>query len=296
MSGTILLLIGGLLLGGCQKQDAKTPEPTAKGTVKATQAYLDSFGQPPTAKQGDCFARVGYYPLRSAPEKVRALPFFLFQESGQLQMLLDRLVGTAVSLPEQSDLFNPFPPGTRVKVTNEQEDAVSLDLSFSGKAPEADQWPAITAALTETASQFPGTARVFILAHGKPLPAASGGGFRHDVTRIAPPGPPALFMIVGSWEKGKATPEEVVANFDRPVRIKEFRLEQADGSKLEGEYFQSIFDMAVVLKPKDPASLYQGMALRASWDVSDYLGRQGQGVGTFELQRYEHPAEAAVEK
>lgn len=52
-----------LFVAGCD-----SPKPAVVGgQVKASSAYIEAFGQPPVPKQGECLARVGYYPLRSAP-------------------------------------------------------------------------------------------------------------------------------------------------------------------------------------------------------------------------------------
>lgn len=274
---------------GCDRQK---PEPSG-GTVKASAAYLQNFGQPPTAKRGLCYARVGYFPLRSDPTRVRAVPFFLFRETGQLQPLLDRLVDGEVPLSPDSGLFNPFPTATQVRVQSRDGNAVTLDLAFAEKSPTSAELSAIAAVLTETAAQFEGIERVVLRRGGEPLTGAPAEGYRSDPARVVPVAPPALFMVAGSWERGGAGPEEIVANFDRPVRVKFFRLEDADGREIKGEYFQSVFNMAVVIHPAQPASIHPGMVLRAAWDITDYLGRRGQGTAPFPLQRHEHPAPAA---
>lgn len=282
--GSALIVIGILMTGGCERQ---SPPPLG-GTVKASTAYVTHFGQPPTPQQGMCFARVGYLPLRSDPGKVRAMPFFLFRETGQLQQLLDRLVSGTIPLPPEDGLFNPFPQGTTVRVGAEEGGTVTLHLTFAGPLPPERERSAMAATLTETASQFEGISRVIILGNGQPFPGAPTEGFRHDPEHVAAVGPPVLLMIVGSWENGQDHPEEIHANFDRPVTIGTFRLGTADGQQLDGEYFQSVFNMAVVIHPANPAAFHEGEILHATWDVTDNLGRRGQGQGPFPLQRHDH--------
>jgi hypothetical protein len=283
-AGAALLLALALSLAGCKKE---TP---AQGGGRASAAFVENFGQPPTPEKGQCFARVGYFPLRSDPARVRAVPFFLFRETDQLQVLLDRLVGGEVVLPADSGLFNPFPLGTGVRVQAQKGNSVTLNLHFPDQPDARPDLKPITAALTETAAQFEGVEKVVILIDGNPLPTVPVGGFVHDPKRIAPVGPPVLFMVAGSWEKGSANPGEVVADFDRPVQIQSFHLEDAGGREIKGDYFQSVFNMSVVIHPENPAALREGMTLRARWDVTDDLGRHGQGAGEFPLQRHEHAA------
>jgi len=262
-------------------------------TVEASKAYVENFGRPPTAEKGLCFARVGYFPLRSHPEKVRPVPLFLFRDSDQLQFLLDRMVSGQLPLPGEGDLFDPFPAGTRIRVQEQKSATVTLNLTFSGKPPVPSDLQGIASAVTETATQFLAIKRVVILQNGHPLAGSPAEGFAHNPARVMPVGSPALFMVVGSWEKGAEHPEEIVANFDRPVKIESFRLENGNGQEFKGDYFQSVFGMSVVLHPADPSAFREGMRVRAFWDVTDYLGRRGEGEARFQLQRHDHPAPAA---
>ncbi|HXV19718.1 MAG TPA: GerMN domain-containing protein [Desulfuromonadales bacterium] len=283
----LFILLAAVLLTGCEK---KTPGLPA-GAVKANPAYLENFGQPPTPESGTCFARVGFFPLRSDPGKVRPVPFFLFREDGQLQLVLARLVSGEVTFPEESDLFNPFPAGTRLKVGSLEQGVAELTLSLDGNSTAAPDLAAMAAALTETAVQFNEVKRVRILVDGVFPPGMPDGGFGHEPQRIASPDVPNLLMVIGNWEQGAEEPEEILANFDRPVTIGSFRLQNAGGQEVKGKYYQSAFDMAVVIHPENPSAYREGVSLSAAWDVIDALGRQGKGEAIFRLQRHEHPAE-----
>ena len=284
--GLSALLLTAALLAGCEK---KAP-PAPAGTVKASTAYVEYFGQPPTPESGTCFARVGFFPLRSEPDKVRPVPLFLFREEGQLQLLLDRLVSGEVTFPEGSELFNPFPAGTRVQVRSLGEGVTELTLSLDGTSTAAPDFAAMAAALTETAVQFDEVGKIQILLDGAPLAGMPAGGFRHEALRVAAPDSPQLLMVGGNWEHGAEDPEEILANFDRPVTIGNFRLRDAAGQEVKGKYYQSAFDMAVVIHPENPSAFREGISLWAEWEVTDALGRQGRGEGAFRLRRHEHPA------
>lgn len=285
ISALALLLTLLFAATGCERKNPAAPA----GVVKANPAYVEYFGQPPTPEKGSCFARVGFYPLRGEPGKVRAVPYFLFEEKNELQQILNRMVGEESVFPPSGPLFNPFPPGTKIASRVQPDGVVELNLSAGGGALREEALPAVAAALTETATQFPDVKRVRILLDGAPLAGMPADGFRHDPARIAPLGPPELLMVVGSWEEGASDPEEILADFDRPVTVNAFRLQDASGQDLKGEYFTSAFDMAVVLHPGNPGAFREGMTLRAQWDVTDRLGRQGKGSGEFVLKRHVHP-------
>ena len=78
--------------------------------------------------------------------------------------------------------------------------------------------------------------------------------------------------------------QELDALFDRPVEIKEFQFLENDGTLLAGEVFHSMFDMAAVLKPKDPRKLAEGTKIRTRYQVVDKKGRSAAGAGSFALQ------------
>jgi len=282
----LFILLAAALLTGCEKKTQSLPA----GAVKASPSYVEYFGQPPTPESGTCFARVGFFPLRSDPGKVSPVPFFLFSEEGQLQLVLDRLVSGDVTFPAESALFNPFPAGTSLQVRSMEKGVTELTLSLDSTSTVAPDLVAMAAALTETAIQFNEVERVRILFEGSPLTGMPADGFIHEPKRIASPDSPMLLMVIGSWEQGEKDPEEILANFDRPVTIGSFRLQDAAGQEIKGKYYQSAFDMAVVIHPENPSVFREGVSLSAVWEVTDALGRQGKGEALFRLQRHEHPA------
>lgn len=281
-----LLLLAVLVFGptACKKEESST---VPAGTVKASEAYLTHFGEPPVPDKGQCFARVGFYPLSGSTGKVAAMPFFLFKETDQMGMLLERLVTTKPAYLEQSVLRNPFPPGSSVRIAFQSGGRLDLELSTTASSSPQDL-SAMAAALTETAVQFDDVETVRIFRDGAPLPGMPEGGFAHDAERIEPPAPPTLLLVVGAWEKGERNPEEILADFDRPVKIDSFSLRNAAGQEIKGDYFTSAFDMAVVIRPESPSAIEEGMSLQAEWVVVDRMGRRGEGAGTFTLERHEH--------
>lgn len=281
----LLLLLAVAFFGAtaCQKESSVATQ----GTIKANQAYLNHFGEPPVPEKGECFARVGFYPLKGSTGKVAAMPFFLFRQEDQLPLLLERLVGNEAGYLSRSQLFNPFPPGSSVRLVSQAGGTVDLDISLK-ESPSAESVAAMAASLTETATQFEGIERVRIAINGASLSGMPEGGFAHDAGRIEPPGPPTLLLVVGAWEKDAQDPEEILADFDRPVKIESFSLMDDSGQKIRGDYFTSAFDMAVVIHPENPSAIRKGMTLRAEWRVVDRLGRKGEGAGNFTLERHDH--------
>jgi len=273
-----------LVVAACQKETSSGPVPA----VNANQAYLTAFGEPPTPAKGECFARVGYYPVRATPDQLRAVPFFLFDAKSELPLLFERLVNNPFAFAADGPLLNPFPPGSKIQVAQLAE---SLELALTtDQRPDAADLAAMAASLTETAGQYSQFTRIRLLFNGAAWPEMPADGFRPDPERIIDPGPPRLLLVTGSWEADAAGPEEILADFDRPVSIDRFVIEDQAGNALEGEYFTSVFNMAVVLQPRQPFRFHEGMALRVTWQVSDRLGRQGAGTTSLPLLRNDHGA------
>ena len=284
---SLALLTGALFslsLSGCQQQEAAPP---TNGIIEANQAYLKNFGEPPAVSKGRGFARVGFLPLSREPEKVRAIPFYLFDERDQLRQLLERLTGREIILPPDSPLYQPFPGDLQLKVGTVENGTVTLMLSTQ-ETPTGTDLSAMAVALTETSVQFPEIERVRILINGQPLAQMPAEGFSHMPKHLVPVEPPLMVMIAGMWEPGAEAPEEILIDFDRPVRVNRFSLFDASGKKVEGKYFTSAFDMAVVVHPENPKAFQEGTMLRAEWDVTDALGRSNAGANSLPLRRYEH--------
>ena len=90
------------------------------------------------------------------------------------------------------------------------------------------------------------------------------------------------------WEKGTDNLDELLVEFDRPIKVNSFKLYNSSEVSIEGEYFTSIFQMAVVVLPGDKNLYKEGDVLRAEWDVVDIMGRTNSGSSTMPLRRYEH--------
>jgi len=281
------LLICLLVLSACQKDDVAEPPPE-NGLVEANAAYLENFGTPPQGKEGHAFARVGYLPLQQSPNKLRPLPLFLFDDQNELQQILDRLISGELTRYRESDLYNPFPDDLQLAITSNGGSTVSLALT--AKQP----WSGVNlhagvSALTETALQFGAVKRVIVLLNGKPVPQMPAEGFEHNQSLLVRVEPPRLILLTGVWEKDDPDdPKEILVEFDRPIKVKKFELFDADGSKVEGNYYTSIFQMAVVVHPKAPERYHEGTFLRVEWDVVDELGRANQDTNTLPLRRIDH--------
>jgi hypothetical protein len=128
---------------------------------------------------------------------------------------------------------------------------------------------------------------VQVVAGGTLLPQQAERGFYPDPEAVMPPGLPRVLTVAGVWEEAVANPEEVSVFFDRPVGVEEVRV-SVDGRRLEGDYFTSVFDMAVVIRPQQPEKLREGLPVAVAWRVVDRLGRKGEGEKTFPLARVEH--------
>jgi len=94
---------------------------------------------------------------------------------------------------------------------------------------------------------------------------------------VAEPGEPRLLGVVAMKEAAADPVKEVDALFDRPVEIKEFQFRTDGGKVIPGDVFHSMFDMAAVLKPKDPDLLKNLTSLRVRYRVVDKLGRAATG-------------------
>lgn len=279
----VSLCITLLFLVGCQ-QEQQTP---AKIKVEANQAYLDSFGEPPLVQKGQAFARVGYLPLRETPARLQALPFYLLDGQNQLQQVLNRLISNEVILPPDSPLYQPFPAGLQIEVSPVKGGNVTLTLRME-KLPGDKDLTGMIAALTETAVQFPEIKNVRILINEAPPKQMPPTGFTSQPERIAEVSLPEALMIAGMWERGENLLSEIVIDFNRPVKVNHFALYDASGSKVEGEYFTSAFDMAVIVHPDSTENYQDGSPLKAEWDITDALGRNNKGTSSFSLRRYEH--------
>ena len=275
-----------LSLFACQ-QEEPVPASQPSGIVIASQAYLDNFGEPPQGKAGEAFARVGYLPVRKAPGKVRAFPLFLFSKERELQQILSRLTGGELVFPESFGLYSPFPKDLKVTSASNEKGTQTLSLMTQQSWP-ADDIASAGLAMAATVLQFEQTNKVFIMLNGQPLPQMPADGYLLDPGTLADVGPPSPVLMAGMWERGTDNLDELLVEFDRPVKVNNFKLYDSSGKSIEGEYFTSIFQMAVVVLPGDKTLYKEGDVLRAEWDVVDFMGRVNSGSSIMPLRRYEH--------
>ena len=290
MTGKLLPVVAGvifclLVLAGCKRDESIDPQGT--GYVEANHAYRENFGDPPQGERGYAFARVAYLPLRSEPEKLRAIPVFLFTKQDQLRLILERMVSGKLLVGGKGALYNPFPDQLEMRVADGEGPTTSISLHTEQPWAPGDQLAGCRA-LAETALQFDGVEHVIILVNGSPDPQMPAAGFVHTQDILARVEDPSLVMIAGAWEEGEADPDEILVEFDRPVKVKKFQLFDQEGQIVDGDTFISVFRMAVVVHPRNPGRFHEGSLLRAEWEVVDELGRGNSGTSRLPLQRLDH--------
>jgi hypothetical protein len=286
------ILVATMLLSACpgeeKEKTSKTPA-WSQGNVRATGSYIEHFGEPPTVKEGTCYAQVGYYPLADAPGKLRPFPLFLFNPDKRLELVTEHLLHWGEGWDMGGVLLNPFPPGTQLVSVSREGDLVRVELSPEIAEVDNLQRQVVINVLGLTLVQFEGVSRVMVIAGGELLSDQAEKAFIPDASVVAGPGEPLVLAVTGTWEEGRKDPEEVSIFFDRPITVEEIDLMDERGNPLQGDYYRSVFDMAVVVHPADPAAVTEGMLLKVVWKVSDRLGRKGAGEKTFKLKRLEHP-------
>ncbi len=271
-----------LTVVACTREE-KAAEPLP-GKVSATAAYEKYFGPPPAVLEGEAFAVTGFLPVADTPGKVRPIPLFMITKGRRPDLLISHLL----ALPEFSlppGLVNPFPPGTRLESYSVQGDTAELTLSFPNNA--ANDMQGIVAAISHSLAQFPEIRRVRVKAGGALLAGIPSEGVFPDPRDILAPEAPRPIAVVCSWEEGR--PREVSVFFDRPVTVQNIRLATGDGRSLAGDFYRSVFDMAVVIHPADPRQIAEGMPIIVDWQATDPLGRSGAGRDTFPLRHLDHP-------
>lgn len=284
---TLIMFVLLFSLTACQQEEPPAPATKTTGIVKASQAYLDNFGTPPQGKSGQAFARVGYLPLQKDPGKLRPVPLFLFSEKEQLRQILERLVSGELLSQRRSELYNPFPDDLEISVTSPDGPTSTISLTTQQSWANTDLMAAGTA-LAETALQFAKINRVIVLHNGAPLAHMPPGGYLHQPQLLVKVEPPQLVLIAGVWENGSDALSEILVEFDRPIKVNHFDLYDETGKTVDGEYFTSIFQMAVVVHPKQPSRYQEGALLRAEWDVVDDMGRSNLGSDTEPMMRIDH--------
>ena len=204
-----------------------------------------------------------------------------------MEKVLVKLVSGELLTSDKQLYDNPFPVDIEIHTKPIREGTLTLDLVTSQQWG-AESRRAGTVALMETAYQFKGVQSVKVTLNGVPLPWIPDAGYQQQLNLIIDVPPPTLILMAGAWENGHDTPEELLVEFDRPVTVNSFELYHLDGRKVEGEYFKSIFQMAVVVHPKSPELFQEGTSLRAEWNVVDDLGRRNSGIDTMQIKKVVH--------
>ncbi|GFO53079.1 hypothetical protein GMSM_00860 [Geomonas sp. Red276] len=285
---TVLALSLLFLLTSCNRKQESASSNLPR--VSATPDYLRSFGVAPTTEKGTCFAFVIYFPSAKPAGKVTPIPFFSFDEGKLQTVALQRLMMGMDSVPAyRGEFLQPFPPGTRLLGVGLRGTTVTVNFSKEIATVERDPRAAeaLVTAVVLTLKQFEKVRQVRLTVDGS-LDALDTLVGHADASAVMAPSAPRLLSVTAAKEKGAKNAEEINAYFDRPVEIKALRMAGADGKPFQGELFQSVFDMAGVLKPKDPALFVKGMPVEVHWEVADKLGRKASGDQEVPLEWMEH--------
>jgi len=268
---------------GCSRKEAPASPKAAR--VSATKAFENYFGTAPTTDKGTCFAFVIYFPSAREPGKVVPLPFFSFDETSLKRVALERLLGGMEEKAYAGEFLQPFPTGTRLRSISEQNGTVTADFSreLRPAAENAKGNRAIFNAVVLTLRQFSGVSAVRLTSEGRGLPAPEQAQ-PEERSVVLPPAAPRLLNVIAVKENHASPVKEVDALFDRPVEISRCEFSFVDGARLAGDVYQAMFDMAAVLKPKEPAKISAGSEVRVRWKVTDKLGRSAEGEGGFPLE------------
>lgn len=286
-----IILLSALLsltfqLSACKKKES--PPPSQPVRVSATKAYEHFFGPAPTTDKGTCYAFVIYFPSAKEKGKVVPFPFFTFDEASIKKVAVERLIGGMDTSSYKGEFLSLFPSGTHLIALDEAGGSVTVKFSKEMvKVPsDAASAKALSSALALTLGQFAGVKEVRMQVEGQKgetvcivLPESEA---------VLQPGSPRLLSITAMKEKGAKNVEEVDAFFDRPLDIKELTLTDKSGKTFEGDVYHSVFDMAGVLKPKNPEIFTAGMPVKVRWKVMDKMGRTSQGEEEFSLEVKEH--------
>lgn len=285
---SIRLLVAILSIAALAACTSKGEPPVKeKGAVTATKDYVRHFGPAPSVEKGTAFAFVIYFPSARERGKVLPCPFFSFDEASLKKVALAKLIGGLGDMKSyRGEVTQPFPQGARVLDVAQSDGLVTVNFSkeLGDGNKGALSEPAVINALQLTLKQFPGVTRVVFQVEGKEVVA----GKEVDEGAVAPLSAPRLLSVTAMKDKGAGEVEEVDAFFDRPVQIRELKISGTDGKPFEGDIYQSVFDMAAVIKPKDHGQFTPGMPVSIRWSVIDKLGRSASGSGNVTLELKEH--------
>jgi germination protein M len=253
------------------------------GKVVTTAAYETYFGAAPSVDKGIAYAFVIYFPSSKEPGKVVPFPFFTFDEGSIKKVAVERLL-VGMDIGSYQGEFIPFPSGSRLITINDDQGTISVNLS---KELNASAEVATARAFALTLRQFNGVKNIRVMVEGKES-SLDASVKNVDDSAVLQPSPPRLLSVTAMRDKGAKNIEEVNAFFDRPVEVKELKLLSKDGQQFAGDLYHSAFDMAAVLKPKDPAQFKERMPIKVRWKVVDKLGRQAEGENVWLLEVKQH--------
>jgi germination protein M len=276
-----IALVGFLIYGVTfHKKEIPVEKP---GKVSATTDYEKYFGSAPSVDKGIAYAFVIYFPSSKVPGKVVPFPFFTFDEGSIKKVAVERLLSTMDTGSYQGE-FISFPSGTRLLAINDDNGTVTANFS---KELATSSESGFIHALALTLRQFKGVKDIKLQVEGKESPLSEVAK-KCDETAVQQPSPPRLLTVTAMRDKGAKNIEDVNAFFDRPVDVKELKLLSKDGQQFAGDLYHSVFDMAAVLKPKEPAQFKASMPIKVHWKVVDKLGRQAEGDNVWLLEVKEH--------
>lgn len=253
------------------------------GEVVATAAYKKYFGPAPSVDKGRAYAFVIYFPSNKEPDKVVPFPFFTFDEGSLKKVAVERLLGGMDTGSYQGE-FIQFPSGSRLIAINDDQGTVTVNLS---KELDTSAIESIVRSVTLTLLQFKAVKDVRIQIEGKEIPLNLLAKNASE-SAVQQPSSPRLLSVTAMRDKGAKNIEDVNAFFDRPVEVKELKIFSKDGQPFAGELYHSVFDMAAVLKPKDPSQFKERTPIKVRWKVVDKLGRQAEGDNVWLLEVKQH--------